>query len=691
MALPYKPIEEETDPRLIQARRGFQVVPNVLPTFASNIYSPDTSASSPARLDLLGNATGTVESGANRMIVSPQGTTTNFPTSRDAVNQSVRRALTVRAAGQPVAPAGSPFLDPYQQSVQTRKQQTEDMLMAGKDRSQFKVEWTGDPRSPRPSVKRLTPQEQEQNWSDMNVAARAEITPQAGKSAVVPEMNVFEGKGNHFDSSIAIQGTKDRVVGAAYRELTRRFDQALDPAKAKWKRPESLEEAQNLVNSLGFDDRVGEHAEQAVTKWIQAVNPELYKDIINQRKVKKADDASYVQWARLYSDDPGVADLSDEDILSARTPQDQLAYERDPNAIRHMIDPATGVVVTAPTRALSPEETAQQTFKQEKAKAKFELQDIQEQVNQSGGELTIDYRHGVPELINRRQLQRELDQEALAQSKEERDRESADIEALREDRVAKRSALETTPVYRAWAAKEKAKAASKTRMVEFYSKQYERNIVAGMMDPKEIDRIYKAALERLDTNKRYMPEPEPREEPVVATLAAPAPTASPTPIVSVRTPEEYAAVSDGTKVRLPDGTVGTKGGAAPAVKPVTEAVPYVAPVAQQTDIADQVPAMPKPISPREPTQTIEQRRAQIKATIPVPTASDLVSFARQKVKGGAFKALYNLLVLLTLPAMAPYKFGQWEQEKIKKLPDEAVKLLTDKYIEAQIDEQLRKQ
>jgi len=51
--------------------------------FKPNIYSPNTEPSIPERLALLASATGTIESGKKRMIVGPEGTTTNFPTSRD--------------------------------------------------------------------------------------------------------------------------------------------------------------------------------------------------------------------------------------------------------------------------------------------------------------------------------------------------------------------------------------------------------------------------------------------------------------------------------------------------------------------------------------------------------------------------------------------------------------------------------
>jgi hypothetical protein len=397
--------------KIKRAQTGFTVVPNLPePQFKPNTMIPFNAAT-------LNPGAQFAQSGNNTLIVNPGGesTTTNFPTSRDIVNQSVQRALTARAASQPP----TTMLDPYQQSIQDRQKQTEDQLMAGKDRSQFTVDWVSHGLGNFPVVRRLTPQEQQQNWADQNTMAQAEIA-QGGKGTV-SAVNVFGG-GSHMDTPLLTQSRKDvsPQVWAAYRQLTRKADEKLNQALAtRASVPHTIEEAQQFVDSLGFDDRVGEHVDRAMTRYMQNANPELYNQMIGQRELQKANDSAYVEWVRM-SADPNVAKLSPEDILADRKqhPELQYAFDRDPNAKRYMTGP-DGAIIEAPKRVLGPEETAQQAFKQESAKSKLEYQQQEEQVKNDPN-LTISYRNGKREVMTKQQDMILANKQALEQARDER-------------------------------------------------------------------------------------------------------------------------------------------------------------------------------------------------------------------------------------------------------------------------------
>lgn len=483
--------------------------------FKPNYFSPDNAPSDPNRLGVLSNATGFINMGDRSMVISPTATTTNFPTSRDAVNQSVQRALTVRAAAQPpAAPAASPFLTDRQNAVDQSKKWQEEQLMAGKDRNKWTVEWRSHGLGETPVVRKLTPQEQQAQWEDMNTLASADMT---GKSGMVPPVNVFAGN-NHLDTPLLTQSRKDLnpTVWANYRHLTRQADEKLNQAlAARASVPHSVEEAQEFIDSLGFDDRVGEHVERSMTRYLQNANPELYKKIIGQKEVQKADDASYIQWVRLYSDQPGVAKLDPEEILAQRTPDSQLAFERDPRAIRHGIDPATGKVVALPPRVLSPEETAQEKFRQDQQQRALQDQQIDQIVAQSGGRMVKTYKpDGAPAAMPIEQYQRE-------QEKLERSNTMEDVLAsreMREQAAEERRRAADTPEEKRRQKLEDMAINRRNRLEEIAYKNYTK---ATELDDPKAEEKFNAEMERI---KKLVPLPE-DATPAPAAPAQPAATA----------------------------------------------------------------------------------------------------------------------------------------------------------------------
>ena len=98
-------------------------------------------------------------------------------------------------------------------------------------------------------------------------------------------------------------------------------------------------------------------------------------------------------------------------------------------------------------------------------------------------------------------------------------------------------------------------------------------------------------------------------------------------------------------------------------------------------------AIPEPVVPK----TEEQRRAELKAQAPMPSASDLIDAARKSAMQFGKTAGYSLLELVTLPFSIPYNFGAWEVETAKKIPPAITKKLVDIYQNKWVDQQLQEQ
>jgi hypothetical protein len=487
-------------------------------------------------------------------VITPTNTITNFPTSQDVVNQTVQRALTTRAAAQPpAAPSGSPYLSPVENMKAGSRKRQEDSLMRSKDPNTWKVEWKSYGLGETPVLRRLTPQEQAQNWADMHTLVEADIPQGGGRSAMAPAMNVFGG-GGHLDTPLLTQSRKDinPTVWNNYRKMTRAADEKLNQALAtRANVPHSIEEAQQFVDSLGFDDRVGEHIERSMTRYMQNANPELYKEMIGQRKVQKANDASYVDWVRM-SANPRVASLSPDEILAERTPESQYAFDRDPNAVRHMIGP-DGTVIEAPKRVLGPEETAQQKFKMEQTERDLQGKRIDDIVAQSGGRMVKAVKpDGEPIAIPIEQYQKEQD-------KLERENIREDREATREQRdqaAEQRRAAADTPEEKRRQKLEDMAAKRRDRLEEIAYKSLQAKLEKGMIDEPEALKQYNAEMERIKTIAPLAGE---AAAPAASGPAVPPATTATAPAEPpVLTPEQYATAPVGTKFKGVDGIIRVK-------------------------------------------------------------------------------------------------------------------------------------
>jgi len=141
------------------------------------------------------------------------------------------------------------------------------------------------------------------------------------------------------------------------QDASRKLNQALATRASV---PATVEEAQQFIDSLGFDDRVGQHIENEMMNYITRAAPDLAKQLIGEKKADQANDSSYVQWVKRNATDPEIARATTADILDARTPESDREFENDINADHFEFDPVTGQPQKRPPIKLTPIEEAQQ-------------------------------------------------------------------------------------------------------------------------------------------------------------------------------------------------------------------------------------------------------------------------------------------------------------------------------------------
>jgi hypothetical protein len=165
-------------------------------------------------------------------------------------------------------------------------------------------------------------------------------------------------------------------------------------------------------------------------------------------------------------------------------------------------------------------------------------------------------------LINRKQLQRELDQEALTQSKEERAMNQEDMRFAAEQRAEKLAANAQTPEGRKQAAREQRKA----RLEEIAWKAYQKSVAEG--DPAVAKQTYDDSIAQID--ELYPDAGTPATQSTVTNADRAAAGAFPflpdeqpanTPPAGeppVLTPEQYATAPIGTRFKGIDGQIRVK-------------------------------------------------------------------------------------------------------------------------------------
>ena len=530
----------------------------------------------------------------------------------------------------------------------------------------------------------------------MNVMATAGAGAVAGKDGraqpVVPPVTIFpETAHKHadswfYDTAPSRTDKRDQAMRLNYKQASKPIQDQIIRAAINHPKFKSKEDVQSFVQGLDIDERFGQLAENTITTWLEKANPDLMNSIRGDQEVQRVNDQIIINFVRQHSTARGADQMSNEQVLAAA--------KADP-ALMQQLKREGVLMVQGPNHKPMAQPFTEEQKAERKTTAQTKEWQLLKEANDAFAAQHPDFasrlnpQTGEPQLMAKEELIKEQNKAALEQHREERATQIADIQALAEERAAKKAALEDSPQYKRIVRENEQKARffeARLKLIEgLYLRVLELE-TEDKADEGRADKIYDNALKRLEEDPRYKPTPLPGEEPTMPSTGQTVAVGRPKPVSSITdqqgrviTPvianlnkllsnpnlipqqrQDLQAKVDALK----DEDFSTQGGVAPSVEPV---IPKLEP----------------------------KTRAKILESAPIPSDSDLMGFARQKAKEGALsvarfgeKALYNLLALLTLPATVPYAAGQEMREIAKKIPDEVMRKLVDLYQQDWVDKQM---
>ena len=448
------------DDPLKRAKTGFQVIPNAPKAPLPNLplqqlptpFSPQDQPSG-----------GMIRAGDRTMAVTPTATYTNFPTARDAVTQSVQRIQQMRQ-GQVASPVptnalpGSsltpPPLTPISQTVagqymtkdeQDRAQSQQvfaQQAMIGRDPNTERY----DPARMR--VVKMTPQEQEQAWSDAKVQETAGLPMAPGQAgAAAPSM--FSGQG-YLDSNFA---TNPNLAPPAYRAMTKSADQKIDttlPYRAS--NFHDIDDVKNWVKSQNFSPLVSQHVENKVTAWLAKNNVPVYQEIMGNKKADAANMQSKVDY--FYEINPDARTIPRDQVEAEirANPDLDKTLETEVPIMRYNADTMMAEyspVEQAKQAAIAKEkadkladinmpETVEREQRRETLEAQAKLKDLQMRAEAEGK--VVDYVKGEPRIMTplqaaseqRKAAREEQTQELQLKTAERQESQAAKVPTIAE-------------------------------------------------------------------------------------------------------------------------------------------------------------------------------------------------------------------------------------------------------------------
>jgi len=612
------------DDPLKRAKTGFQVVPNLPPEPLPNLplqqlptpFSPQEQPSG-----------GMIHAGDRTMAITPTATYTNFPTARDAVTQSVQRIQQMRQ-GQVASPVptnalpGSsltpPPLTPISQTVagqymtkdeQDRAQSQQvfaQQAMIGRDPNTERY----DPARMR--VVKMTPQEQEQAWSDAKVQETAGLPGTAGvagKTDTAAPIQLLSGK-TEMDTHF-IRTVPRKQWPSALQAMAKDVDQRLPVAFASMpKEVDTEQELQDFVGSLGFSPLIAQYLKDSTIGLMKKYNEPLYLTMMGN---KKADAANKQKMRNYYYDNaPGAGDFRPDEVDAAieAMPEAEKQVLRNAIAEEHY-NPVTGQSELTPKGlAVQEAETAET---KRKMTEQLEDQTLRDEIAASGGKY-VEGVNAAGKLIKMTPLQAEKEQRKadIEQSKLELDYETADLankaaalankRDLRAQEAADRQAEIYAELKKNTIGNKKFKslpAASRGRVWEkiiALETGTDKSVAEGYIDP--VDAITQAQKMR---DVYGLNDAEKTTAPHIAT--PPTAQGQGTPTATERT----ATMPDGTKLTVRNGQwvpqQTTTPAPAPEVKPVAEAAPLVTPPTVAPPVQPPATATPTPPKVTPPTDT----------------------------------------------------------------------------------------
>lgn len=544
--------------------------------FKPNIYQPDTEQSSQETLNMKAGATGYISGpDGKKIFVSPEGTTTNFPTSRDIQAQpAVQPAITTDApvtntditnrALQPIIAAKNPVqaqpTDQWEQFEQRKQEMVEarkKALMFGKDPTKYVAE--EGPESGMGTnviLRKKTKEEQARDWEQANTMATIGngVTPITGKTNVAQQdaagLHLFEEKGHLDDwAYMPIQPGDTAAVRnklnytQAAKEIQKKILQAM-PMAPKFK---NVDDVRNFVQSLGIDSRYGRATENAMTQILEKSHPELLREIESERKVNLANDQQIYNYGIQHPDIAGADNLSRDEVVSAIKNNPQAMAQMQREGLLYTKNPVT----KEPEMSLTPEMNAEREVTKKTKQVQLEKEANDRFVAQHNEYVSIFDKTGKPKLMTRiefeREKQKDVEEQALKQQKADL---AAERLAFREQDVSSREKRIGE------SAQEKSKAsriAFLERRLDSYDKQMTANMVLGEKE-LSVDK----AKELNDNLQKKKDNIEKELETLTGKVAPVSKQSDLEGDLPVMTPEQVEAAPSGTRFRTPDGRTGTR-------------------------------------------------------------------------------------------------------------------------------------
>lgn len=464
-------------------------------------------------------------------------------------------------------PLGSDYMTPVQAGQAGVQARTAELQQASRDAYARNMMIGENPHShevaynnaDQPYLKTKSLEERAQGWIDGKVAAQAQIQTPGAQRPYIQAENVLQG---YHPDDVFYTGDQSQVPKAArdaYKAMTKPIANRIREAMAHRSTEfTSLDEVTRFVQDLHIDPLAGAFVGQTMTGLLQQHNPQLYKQLVGDRKAQKANDAELV--AHIRRTDPGAVGVPDNALLAhaKADPAAMAAWENNPETRKWSLNPATGQMEQANPRKLTPQEEAKATLDTKDAVRTATVDRLKARADASGGKLIMTYdANGESKL----QTPEAAAAEARKVAKEQRDAAAADRAALVDTPEMKR-------YYEAVKTREKNMLAAETHA----QAARERALDKGVQVPAEVEQAYTREMARIAATPEIV-DPSVGMSAKAATLGASGarPNFVPTPYDGTETPEVKANRAKGLRangspkgpgwlgtLKRPDGQVSTE-------------------------------------------------------------------------------------------------------------------------------------
>lgn len=377
---------------------------------------------------------------------------------------------------------------------------------------------------PEIQVRRKTKEEKQADWNELNTMAMAGGSVGIGPDgkpqpmAIQPVEDLFDNKGAldsvYYETTPDKNNKQDYIQRKAYLEQAKPIRDKIVKAFISMPKPESKEDVNRMIQSLGVDPRFKQLAINTVTKILERSNPDLIKTIRGDRLVEKANDKSILDFARQNATWEGADKMSDREMIAKarQTPEMMAQLQRENRLYR--LDPVTYKPVQVPDTV---ESAAEKEATTEEKKLNLKIEAYKARAAQDPNLVFRYAPNGEPQLMTKEAVERERADEARKVEAEQRAMEKTMYESQKAEREQQKFEREQKPEYKTWLRNEEQKAKFKEARLIQLEGQHLKDQSNDNLDQNVVEANYIKALNDLETNPRYQPSPAPGEAPEAPT------------------------------------------------------------------------------------------------------------------------------------------------------------------------------